>query len=49
PAAGGMLLQVMPAQNAQADDFDHLTALTETIKAEELLTLPANEVLWRLY
>ncbi|MGC6745689.1 Hsp33 family molecular chaperone HslO [Escherichia coli] len=23
PAAGGMLLQVMPAQNAQQDDFDH--------------------------
>ena len=49
PAAGGMLLQVMPAQNAQADDFDHLAALTDTIKAEELFTLPANDVLWRLY
>lgn len=49
PAAGGMLLQVMPAQNAQQDDFDHLATLTETIKTEELLTLPANEVLWRLY
>ena len=44
-----MLLQVMPAQNAQQDDFDHLATLTETIKTEELLTLPANEVLWRLY
>ncbi|WP_407206478.1 Hsp33 family molecular chaperone HslO [Citrobacter sedlakii] len=43
-AAGGMLLQVMPAQNAQADDFDHLATLTETIKAEELLTLPDAEV-----
>jgi molecular chaperone Hsp33 len=49
PAAGGMLLQVLPAQDTQADDFNHLAALTETIKAEELLTLPANEVLWRLY
>ncbi len=49
PAAGGMLLQVMPAQNAQQDDFDHRATLTETIKTEELLTLPANEVLWRLY
>ena len=49
PAAGGMLLQVMPAQNAQAEDFDHLAALTDTIKAEELFTLPANDVLWRLY
>lgn len=49
PAAGGMLLQVMPAQDAQRDDFDHLAALTETIKGEELFTLPANDVLWRLY
>ncbi|ALR78997.1 Hsp33 family molecular chaperone HslO [[Enterobacter] lignolyticus] len=49
PAAGGMLLQVMPAQNAQTQDFEHLATLTETIKAEELFTLPANDVLWRLY
>lgn len=49
PAAGGMLLQVLPAQNAQREDFDHLATLTATIKAQELLTLPANEVLWRLY
>lgn len=26
-----------------------LATLTETIKAEELFTLPANDVLWRLY
>ena len=49
PAAGGMLLQVMPAQNAQPEDFEHLATLTDTIKAEELFTLPANDVLWRLY
>ncbi|EQA4282583.1 Hsp33 family molecular chaperone HslO [Cronobacter dublinensis] len=49
PAAGGMLLQVLPAQDAQADDFNHLATLTETIKADELFTLPANDVLWRLY
>jgi molecular chaperone Hsp33 len=48
-AAGGMLLQVLPAQNAQGYDFEHLATLTETIKTEELFTLPANEVLWRLY
>ncbi|WEF28465.1 Hsp33 family molecular chaperone HslO [Klebsiella aerogenes] len=47
--AGGMLLQVMPAQDAQLTDFEHLATLTETIKAEELFTLPANDVLWRLY
>lgn len=48
-AAGGILLQVMPAQNAQAADFEHLATLTDTIKAEELFGLPANDVLWRLY
>lgn len=49
PAAGGMLLQVLPTQDAQTDDFNHLATLTETIKADELFTLPANDVLWRLY
>jgi len=49
PAAGGMLLQVLPAQDAQTNDFEHLTTLTETIKAEELFNLSATDVLWRLY
>lgn len=49
PAAGGMLLQVMPAQNAQTNDFEHLATLTETLKAEEIFSLPAADVLWRLY
>ncbi|WP_437612672.1 Hsp33 family molecular chaperone HslO [Erwinia sp. V71] len=47
--AGGILLQVLPAQDASTDDFNHLATLTETIKTEELLTLSATEVLWRLY
>ncbi|MBP2168651.1 molecular chaperone Hsp33 [Erwinia toletana] len=47
--AGGILLQVLPAQDTSADDFTHLATLTETIKTAELITLPANEVLWRLY
>ncbi|HBV40755.1 MAG TPA: Hsp33 family molecular chaperone HslO [Erwinia sp.] len=47
--AGGILLQVLPAQDAKTEDFDHLATLTDTIKTEELLGLPANEVLWRLY
>ncbi|BDH44274.1 33 kDa chaperonin [Salmonella enterica subsp. enterica serovar Choleraesuis] len=49
PAAAGMLLQVLPAQDAQQDDFDHLVALTDTIKTEEILNLDTKEVLWRLY
>lgn len=48
-AAGGMLLQVLPAQDTQANDFEHLAVLTETVKAEELLALSAEDVLWRLY
>ena len=47
--AGGILLQVLPAQDASTDDFNHLATLTETIKTEELLTLSPTEVLWRLY
>ncbi|PWC11822.1 Hsp33 family molecular chaperone HslO [Brenneria roseae subsp. americana] len=47
--AAGMLLQVLPAQNAGRDDFDHLAQLTATVKAEELFTLSAHDVLYRLY
>lgn len=47
--AAGILLQVLPAQETSQDDFNHLAMLTETVKAEELITLPANDVLWRLY
>ncbi|WP_067709842.1 MULTISPECIES: Hsp33 family molecular chaperone HslO [unclassified Erwinia] len=49
PGAAGILLQVLPAQETKTDDFEHLTTLTGTIKTEELLNLPAQEVLWRLY
>lgn len=47
--AAGILLQVLPAQDADPEDFNHLATLTETIKTDELLSLPANDVLWRLY
>lgn len=48
-AAGGLLLQVLPAQDTDPEEFSHLSQLTTTIKAEELFTLPATEVLYRLY
>ncbi|MGB0964711.1 MAG: Hsp33 family molecular chaperone HslO [Litorivicinus sp.] len=50
--AAGMLLQQLPPN---ADEeltegyWDHLVALTETIKADELKTLDAPEILHRLY
>ncbi|NKI75671.1 Hsp33 family molecular chaperone HslO [Dickeya sp. CFBP 2040] len=47
--AAGMLLQVLPAQHGNREDFGHLTQLTATVKSEELFGLPANEVLYRLY
>lgn len=47
--AAGMLLQVLPVEAKAVEDFQHLEALTQTIKDEELLHLPAKEVLIRLY
>lgn len=47
--AAGMLLQIMPDGTGSADDFEHLEKLTETIKNEELFSLEANDVLYRLY
>ncbi|MGV3345258.1 Hsp33 family molecular chaperone HslO [Enterobacteriaceae bacterium LUAb1] len=47
--AAGILLQVLPSQHTERNDFEHLATLTETIKTAELLTLPATEILWRLY
>lgn len=48
-AAGGLLLQVLPAQESDPEELSHLAQLTHTIKADELFSLPANEVLYRLY
>ena len=49
PVAGGMLLQIMPDGSGSADDLQHLQMLTETVKAEELFGLSAEELLYRLY
>lgn len=47
--AAGMLIQVMPDGTGSPEDFEHLEQLTDTIKDEELFTLEANELLYRLY
>jgi len=44
-----MLLQALPSEEGNADDFDHLVQLTNTVKRAELFGLLANEVLYRLY
>ena len=45
----GLLLQVLPVEEKAEDDFVHLEALTNTITDDELLNLPAQQVLTRLY
>ena len=48
--AAGLLLQVLPVNKEKSiTDFTHLEALSNTIKAEELLELNAATVLTRLY
>lgn len=47
--AAGILLQVLPVEEKAKDDFQHLEALTQTIKDDELLNLPPEQVLIRLY
>ncbi|MBT1446095.1 Hsp33 family molecular chaperone HslO [Shewanella sp. JM162201] len=47
--AAGIFLQVLPTDGQHNEDYDHLTTLTATIKQEEMLELPAEEVLHRLY
>lgn len=48
--AAGLLLQVLPVNKEKSiTDFTHLEALSNTIKAEELLELDAATILTRLY
>ncbi|UXI01187.1 Hsp33 family molecular chaperone HslO [Photobacterium sp. TY1-4] len=47
--AAGMLLQILPDGQGHDTDFEHLEQLTETVKDDELFTLPAQDVLYRLY
>lgn len=53
--AGGLLIQLLPRNNEEEqqwideDVWPRLTMLTQTLKAEELIELPAEEILYRLY
>ncbi|WP_163932271.1 Hsp33 family molecular chaperone HslO [Paraferrimonas sp. SM1919] len=48
--ASGMLLQVLPSnEDDQMNAFEHLSQLTNTISADELASLPAQEILHRLF
>ncbi len=50
-SAAGILLQRLPSQedSADADAWDRTSQLASTVQAEELLRLPAEEVLYRLF
>lgn len=50
--AAGSLIQLLPDsgnKEQQLADYEHLCQLTNTIKAEEIFTLPADDLLYRLY
>lgn len=51
PFAAGLLLQTLPTKNTPetAQIFEHLSVLAHTLKADELFTLSAYEILHRLY
>ena len=50
-SAGGMLLQKLPERGepVDADAWNRATQLGDTLKPQELLTLPAGELVHRLY
>lgn len=47
--ASGLLLQVLPDARSGGEDWNHVTTLAETVTREELLHLPAPQLLHRLY
>ncbi|WP_087507440.1 Hsp33 family molecular chaperone HslO [Neiella marina] len=46
---GGILIQALPKQDNDDEDFSHLQVLASTLKGEELYQLPAEQVLHRLF
>ena len=48
-ALGGLLLQQLPGKKNEDDNWDRITHLGSTIKADELLGLDAVKILHRLY
>ncbi len=49
--AAGLMLQVLPGHDSGDDDdiWPRLCSLSETVTAQEMLELPATELLYRLY
>lgn len=49
PIAAGMLLQTLPTSDETQDSLEHLGTLAETLKPDELFSLSAHDILYRLY
>ena len=47
--ASGLLLQRLPEETLDEDAWAHVTALADTVTAEELLKLDAQHLLYRLF
>ena len=49
--ASGLMLQSLPSEEteSQSDGWNHASILADTLKEEELLTLPVQDLLHRLY
>lgn len=47
--AVGLLLQELPARAGDADDWERVALLAQTVTARELLELPAETLLYRLF
>ena len=48
-AVGGLLLQRLPEQQLDEATWQYITTLSDTVSAEELLTLDAQHILYRLF
>jgi molecular chaperone Hsp33 len=48
-SAAGLMLQELPSKTPDKDRWQHLTAIADTIQNDELLTLDADALLYRLY
>ncbi len=54
PKAAGILLQVIPTSSeatnvSEAEDFEHLSQLAQTITSDEVFSLAVEDVLYRLF
>ncbi|MBS1214176.1 MAG: Hsp33 protein [Proteobacteria bacterium] len=47
--AAGLLIQELPTQHGARDDWDRIALLAETVTERELLHLPGEELLYRLF